>query len=88
MTKLVIDLCAGLGGFSQAFLDDPAYEVVTVELNKKQKPTICADVRYLPLKKGLEPVALLASPPCNHFSLACLQFPRVGVKQALEIDKK
>lgn len=85
MTKLVIDLCAGLGGFSQAFKDDPDYEVVTVELNKKQKPTVCADVRYLPFKKGIEPVALLASPPCNHFSLACLQFPRVGVKQALEV---
>jgi hypothetical protein len=85
MTKLIIDLCAGLGGFSQAFKNDPEYEVVTVELNKKQKPTICADVRFLPFRKGLEPVALLASPPCNHFSLACLQFPRVGVKQALEV---
>jgi hypothetical protein len=85
MTKLVIDLCAGLGGFSQAFKNDSEYEVITVELNKKQKPTICADVRYLPFKKGIEPVALLASPPCNHFSLACLQFPRVGVKQALEV---
>jgi hypothetical protein len=85
MTKLCIDLCAGLGGFSQAFKDDSEWEVVTVELNKKQKPTICADVRYLPLKKALAPVALLASPPCNHFSLACLQFPRIGVKQALEV---
>ncbi len=85
MTKLVIDVCAGLGGFSQAFKDDPEYEVVTIEVNKKQRPTICADVRYLPLKKDLAPVLLLQSPPCNHFSLACLQFPRVGVKQALEV---
>ena len=83
--KLCIDLCAGLGGFSQAFKVDPAWEVVTVELNKKQKPTICADVRYLPLKKALEPNVLLASPPCNYFSLACLQFPRVGIKQSLEV---
>jgi hypothetical protein len=83
--KLCIDLCAGLGGFSQAFKNDSEWEVVTVELNKKQKPTICADVRYLPFKKTLEPNVMLASPPCNHFSLACLQFPRVGVKQALEI---
>jgi site-specific DNA-cytosine methylase len=85
VTKLVIDVCAGLGGFSQAFKDDPEYEVVTIEVNKKQRPTICADVRYLPLKKDLAPVLLLQSPPCNHFSLACLQFPRVGVKQALEV---
>ena len=85
MTKLVIDLCAGLGGFSQAFKNDSNYEVITIELNKKQKPTICADVRYLPLRKNLKPAVQVASPPCNHFSLACLQFPRVGVKTALEI---
>jgi hypothetical protein len=83
--KLCVDLCSGLGGFSQAFQEDSEWQVVTVELEKKFKPTVCADVRYLPLKKNLEPEVLLASPPCNHFSLACLQFPRIGVKLALEI---
>ena len=83
MDKLCIDLCSGKEGFSQAFKTD--YEVVTVEIDKSFKPTICADVRYLPFKKDLKPDVLLASPPCNHFSLACLQFPRVGIKLALEI---
>lgn len=83
--KLVIDICSGLEGFSGAFKEDPEYEVITVEVDKHFKPTIIADVRYLPLKKNLEPDVLLASPPCNHFSFACLQFPRVGVKMAMEI---
>ena len=85
MVELIFDLCSGLEGFSQAFIDDPKYEVITIELDKKFKPTICADIRYLPLKANLKPKAILASPPCNHFSFACLQFPRVGVKLALEI---
>lgn len=83
--KLCIDLCAGLGGFSQAFKDDPTWEVITVEFDKKFKPTILADVCHLPLKRNLAPVVLLASPPCNHFSLACFQFPRVGIKNALKV---
>jgi hypothetical protein len=85
MSKLVIDLCSGLEGFSQAFKNNPDYQVITIELDKKFKPTICADIRYLPLQPNLKPKALLMSPPCNHFSFACLQFPRVGVKLALEI---
>ena len=47
--KLCIDLCSGLGGFSQAFRDDPAWEVITVDINPKFKPTIVADVCNLPL---------------------------------------
>lgn len=85
MTDFVIDLCSGLEGFSQAFKQDSNYEVITIELDKKFKPTICADVRYLPLRKNLQPKVLLASPPCNHFSFACLQFPREGVMTALQI---
>jgi hypothetical protein len=83
--KLCIDLCAGLEGFSQAFKKDVAWEVVTVELNKKQRPTICADVRYLPLKEGLAPDVLLASPPCQRFSLMSNIWPKPGIRSALEI---
>lgn len=83
--KVCIDICSGLGGFSQAFQNDSEWEVIRIDVEKKFKPTILADVRYLPLKKDLEPDVLLQSPPCNHFSLACLQFPRIGVKLAMEI---
>lgn len=85
MTKLCIDLCAGLGGFSQAFKQDPNWEVVTVELNKKQKPTICADVCNLPLKQNIKPEALLMSPPCTKFTLIHHSFPSKGTQKAFEI---
>jgi hypothetical protein len=50
---LCVDLCSGEEGFSQAFKED--YEVVTVDVEKKFRPTICADVRHLPLKENLQP---------------------------------
>jgi len=83
MTKLCIDLCAGLGGFSEAFKDD--YEVVTVDIVKKFKPTIVADVCHLPFKKDLHPDVLLASPPCERFSIAAQKWPRIGIKKAMEL---
>jgi len=85
MKKLCVDLCAGLKGFSQAFEKSEEWEVVTIETNKKQKPTVCADVCHLPLRKGLKPDCLLASPPCQRFSIAMPIFPKIGIKKALEI---
>lgn len=82
--KLCIDLCAGLGGFSQAF-KPPEWEVIKIDIERKFKPTIIADVCHLPLKKNLEPDVLLASPPCQRFSLACLQWPKKGIGKALEM---
>jgi len=83
--KLCIDLCAGLGGFSQAFVNDENWEVVKIDINPKFKPTIVADVRYLPLRKDLRPELIVASPPCERFSVACTEFPKKGIRQALEV---
>jgi len=83
--KLCIDLCAGLGGFSRAFKESPDWEVVTIEIERKFKPTIIADVCHLPIKENTQPTLLLASPPCNKFSVAGGAFPRKGVQKALEI---
>lgn len=83
--KLCIDLCAGLGGFSQAFEADPDWEVIRVEINKKQKPTICADVRYLPIKPNLNPDVMLMSPPCERNSIACPQWPKKGIGLAMQV---
>jgi len=85
MKKLCIDLCAGLKGFSQAFEESNDWEVVTIEINKKQKPSICGDVRYLPLRKDIKPDCLLASPPCQRFSIACPEWPKIGIKKAMEL---
>ncbi|MCW4048034.1 MAG: DNA cytosine methyltransferase [Candidatus Bathyarchaeota archaeon] len=83
--KLCIDLCCGLKGSSAAFANDSNWEVVTVDIERKFKPTIVADVRYLPLKENLNPTLLLASPPCQHFSLANPKWPKCGIKLAMEI---
>jgi site-specific DNA-cytosine methylase len=83
--KLCIDLCAGLGGFSQAFKLNPEWDVITIDVLRKFKPTICCDIRYLPLKKNLKPEVLLASPPCQRFSIACPHWPKIGIKLAMEL---
>jgi len=60
---MIIDLCCGIGRFEG---DD----VISIDSNIKAKPTICADIRYLPLKKALRPEHVHASPPCTYFSRA------------------
>lgn len=66
----MIDLFAGLGGFSAAFEDSPRWTVTTVEIEEKFDPDIQADV--LDLRPGDLPEAdvVLASPPCTAFSMA------------------
>lgn len=65
----VLDLFSGLGGWSQAF-KDRGHEVLTVDIDKKFKPSICKDVMDLSLiwLDGLNPDIVLASPPCTEFS--------------------
>ena len=60
---MIIDLCCGIGRFEN---DD----VISIDFDVKNKPTICADVRYLPLRPGLKPEHVHASPPCTYFSKA------------------
>ncbi len=84
-SKLCIDLCAGLGGFSSAFKFDSSWDVVTVELNKKHKPTICADVRHLPIRENIQPDCLLMGPPYERNSIACPRWPQKGIGISLEV---
>jgi len=86
-----VDLCSGLGGFSQAFVNH-GWKVITVDIEPKFNPTVVADVTKIDWNEfkqaylnGESPDVLLASPPCNHFSLASWSFPRKGVKEALAI---
>lgn len=93
--RLCIDLCCGLGGFSRAFRD-AGWEVVTVDINPKFKPTICADLTKLSFldiigackKKDMteyQTVVVLASPPCERFSIANSDWPQKGIRKALDI---
>lgn len=68
----VLDLFSGLGGFSAAFRQR-GHEVVRVDLDPRYHPEVVADVRLLrypsiSLWGGFDVV--LASPPCQYFSVA------------------
>jgi site-specific DNA-cytosine methylase len=81
--KLCVDLGSGQKGFSQAFTKD--YEVITIDIKKELKPTIQADINFLPLIKKLGPDVLLMSPACDNFTLMSNQWPKNGIKEALTL---
>lgn len=66
----VLDLFAGLGGFSSAFEDSDRWDVTTVEINPDHDPDVCADVWDLRPSDLPDADVILASPPCTMFSLA------------------
>lgn len=81
---LVLDLFSGLGGWSDAFRD-AGHMVVTLDNNPAFKPTICADV--LSVSSDLLSVwgkfdVILASPPCECFSVASISSHWTGGKGA------
>ena len=68
----VIDLCSGLGGFSQAFLDR-GHEVIRIDNDSRFKDvpfTIIEDIRNIRDLNIGDVDVMLMSPPCNHFSVA------------------
>lgn len=70
----ILDLFSGLGGFSQPFIDR-GHEVVTVDIEPKFKPSVVADIRNLSsqsLPLAGEWDVVLASPPCQAFSIAAV----------------
>ncbi len=54
--------------------------VISIDSNPKVKPTIVADIRYLPLRENLRPERVHASPPCKYFSEA--RFRHFGYNEA------
>lgn len=67
----VLDLFAGLGGFSQAFAASDRWAVTTVEMEARFDPDRQADVFELrPSDFDREFDVVLASPPCTQFSTA------------------
>lgn len=67
----VLDLFSGLGGWSAAF-KDRGHDVITVDIEKKFNPTICKDIMQVTPNdfNGYKFDVILASPPCNCFSVA------------------
>ena len=72
----VLDLFAGLGGFSQAFAASDRWHVTTVEIEERFEPDIVADVFDLRPSDFDYFDVVLASPPCTQFSLAASSLER------------
>jgi len=69
----VLDLFAGLGGFSSAFKDSERWDVTTVEIEERFDPDICADVFDLrPSDFDTDFDVVLASPPCTRMGKMAL----------------
>ena len=90
--KVCLDLCAGRGGFSRAFRDSPDWTVMTVDINPRFKPDMVIDLVDAvenPQKYGdfwnLKPDVILASPPCERWSIANSQWPQTGIYQASKV---
>jgi len=66
----VLDLFAGLGGFSSGFEDSGRWRVVQVDIEERFDPDIRADVLELRPDDLPNPDLVLASPPCKCFSRA------------------
>ena len=74
MRKVVWDLCSGLGGWSEAFVQDD-WIVIRIEINPELAHiphTYTLDVHdwYDWYQQFPSPDLILASPPCTEFSLA------------------
>jgi hypothetical protein len=71
----ILDLYCGLKGWSSAFVER-GHEAVTIDFNKKFNPTICADMMTVTAQQLLEKYgkfdAVLASPPCETYSVASI----------------
>jgi len=66
----VLDLFAGLGGFSAAFEDSNKWDVTTVEIDPDFTPDICADVMDLRPSDLPGADVVLAGHPCTLMSTA------------------
>ena len=81
MKKKILDLYSGLGGFSEAFMNDEDYEVMRLEINPMLSNVPNTEIidckKFLRELRQLKsdgyeherPYAVLAAPPCTEFSL-------------------
>jgi len=92
----VLDLFSGLGGFSKAF-KDRGHEVYTIDIEKKFNPNLSIDImkldEYYILGAFDKPDVIVASPPCQCFSVASIskywkgKTPSKEAIEALELVK-
>jgi len=73
---LMLDLCAGLGGASQA-MKERGWKVITVDVEPMLQPDIVADVRSWSWH-GARPDLIWASTTCTEFSREFMPWSRTG----------
>ena len=79
---MIVDLCCGIGRFQS---DEP---VVSIDIDPKTRPDIVADIRYLPLRPGLNVSHCHASPTCTYVSKARrwgTGWNPLGIAESLEL---
>ena len=78
----VLDLCAGFGGWSSAF-KERGHKVKTLDSDPIFECDLIMNILDLDVKKHLNgwvPDIVLASPPCNHFSVTTITNNWIGHK--------
>jgi site-specific DNA-cytosine methylase len=90
--KLYLDLCSGSGGFSSAFKSSEKWEVITVDINPRYRPDIVLDLidavenrQDHPDFWNIQPDVILASPPCERWSIANSHWPLPGIYTATKV---
>ena len=79
----ILDLFSGLGGWSAAF-KERGHQVDTVDINPEFKPTICMDIMDMTKEQVQGYDLILASPPCECFSVASIGHHWGGGKRKYE----
>lgn len=91
----ILDLCSGLGGASEAFVQNPAWEVVRIENNvvlsgvpHTKTLNVLEWIDWLPqlVAQLGRPCFVWASPPCLEFSLAYNAPGPTATREGLEFE--
>jgi hypothetical protein len=83
----LLELCSGTGSVGRAFAA-LGWDVVSVDIDRKARPTICGSVVDLTLEQCLEHGSidfLWASPPCGQYS--CVRATKWGPRDLEGSDK-
>lgn len=80
---MMLDLCSGLGGASQA-MRARGWDVVTLDNNPAFQPDIVADLRAWSWY-GTTPDLVWASPPCTEFARESMPWCRTGRRPDLSL---
>lgn len=83
MDYLMLDLCSGLKGASQA-MRQRGWKVISIDNNIKFKPDIVADIRDFSWR-GDYPTLIWASPPCDEFSREFMPWCSTGKSPDMSI---